>query len=551
MLCSPKNTALTSLLFAIFLASCWLFPAQEGHGEDYIGTFRFLSVTIRDQLPNTDEAREFYAAADKEAKLDYFINLWLASEEHKTRIKRHFNDMFGIAPYVFVADSNLDLIQYDSASPVTAPADLSTDGVFYLPNNVKTTCGTPVSVSAWWSDSNIMICPTAVSSAIVFSGGSIRCTDPFSADGMLNTSCGCGPDQIICYPRHLKKNIVVGVAREFAERGFHAYTQDLNWIDLFGGNNFFGDRWLYHHYLWQDKIGYNLELPGVAELAFLKGLPTNSRVWSPLPAASVERSGVVTSPAFMRRFNNFRSRIRAITEQLLCKDIDGSLNTDNYTQFINPSLTDFDRAHGAQETCSTCHYSMDNFGSTLLGWTPDGYYEKWYPPSQIGHVFGQDGTGPRFLMQSYIDRGTDFNLCMAKKTWQEFSGASWNDLNEANKTTILAAAELGPKQAIRTVLTSSALKQLRLNTATTVSSTVTLTYDFNSDINPILESSCAGSSCHSMDNVRGTGSAYVGNEKQFKTAPGIRISNGSMPPAGSGKSLTADEKNKLLIFLGQ
>lgn len=522
--------------------------------QDYTGTFRYLSIVIRDQLPTAAEARDFHAAADKDAKIEQLVDQWLATDAHRNRVKRHFNDMFGVSPYVFLTDANLDLIQYDSTNTqqlTEAPSDLATNGVYHLPNGVRASCGTPISASAWWSDTDIMICPSAVSDNIVYSNGAVRCSDPFGANGILNAACGCGPDQILCSPRHLKKNMVVGVAREFAERGYYAYTQGLGWLDLFGGPNFYGDRWLYHHYLWQDKVGAMLQLPTATETAFLKSLPTNARVWAPLPASDIVRSGIVTAPAFLRRFNNFRSRIRALTEQLLCKDVDASLNIDGYSQFINPDLTDFDRAHGTQESCASCHYSLDNFGSTILGWTADGFYEKWWPKSQIGHVFGEDGTGPRFLMQSYVERGTDFNLCMAKKTWQEFSGADWSVLDRDDQAAFLAAATEGPKEAIIAVLKSDALKNLRLNKPTTVSTTETVTYDFANDINPILENSCAGSTCHSSDNPRGLSSAYVGNEAQFKNAPAVRISSGSMPPPGSGKSLTAAEKDKLLIFLGQ
>jgi hypothetical protein len=540
-------------LSSIVMVLLMLIPAVA-QGQDYTATFRYLSVVIRDQLPTVAEAREFQAATDKDAKLDQLVELWMDSEEHKNRVKRHFNDMFGVSPYVFLSDANLDLIQYDSGNQqqlTEAPSDLSTNGVWHLPKGVRATCGTPVSADAWWSESPIMICSTAVSDNIVYSNGAIRCSDPFGANGIINPACGCGPDQILCAPRHLKKNMVVGVAREFAERGYYSYTQGLGWNDLFGGSNFYGDRWLYHHYLWQEKVGAMLELPNATELAFLKGLPTDRRVWVPLPPSSVVRSGIATAPAFLRRFNNFRSRVRALTEQLLCKDVDGSLNVDDYAQFINPDLTDFDRAHGAQESCATCHYSLDNFGSTLLGWSADGYYEKWSPKSQLGHVFGEDGTGPRFLVQSYVDRGTDFNLCMARKTWQEFSGADWSVLSSDDQTALLAAATEGPQEIIRAVLTSNALKKMRLNPPTSVTTTQPVTYDFATDINPILMNSCAGSSCHSSDNPRGLSSSYVGNEAQFKNAPAVRISSGSMPPPGSGRTLTNAEKDKLLIFLGQ
>ena len=527
------------------------FHSSAALAEDFIGTFRHMSVAIRDKIPTATEARDFENSSDKSSKLDEYITTWLASSDHDERVKRHFNDMFGISPGIFIADVGLDLIQYNVASPDEAPSDLSTAGVYHLPVSIKPTCGTPVSATAWWSESPITICPTAVSTDIQFSGGTIRCSDTFGVNGMRNAICGCGPKQILCYPRQLKANIVVGVAREFAERGNYVYKQGLSWTDLFGGDKYYGDRWLFHHYLWQEKVGAALELPSAGESAFLESLPLTTKSWAAFPTSSVIRSGVVTSPAFLRRFNNFRSRVRAITENLLCKDVDGSLNIDGYAQFLNPDLSAFDRSHGSQESCASCHYSLDNFGSTLLGWSPDGFYEKWSPKSLVGHVCGMDGTGPRFLMNSYINHASGFAECMAKKTWENFSGAGWADISTAEQSVILSAANAGPRQVIQEVLSGSAIKNVRLNKSLSSTTVGSVVYRFNEDINPILAKSCAGSSCHSSGNPRGQSSTYVDSEVSFKKAPASRISSGSMPPPGSGFSLTAEERNSLLIFIGQ
>ncbi len=519
--------------------------------QDTTAEFRYLSTVLRDHLPSVAESKEFYAAADKDKALDDFLTEWLASADHEQRVARHFNDMFGVSPYFFVTDASLDLIAYDPADHPEAPSDLSVAGVYHLPASVKSSCGgAPVSANAWFSDTAIMICPSAVSTAISYGGGMIRCTDSFSANGILNPACGCGPEQIICYPRDLKHKTVVGIAREFADRGLRAYEQGWSWLDLFGGDLYYGDRWLYHHYLFQQKVAVTMQPPSASELAFLKSLPLDSKVEVAHPGGP-ERAGIVTSPAFLTRFNNFRSRVRALTDQLLCKDVDGSLNVDGYTSFLNTDLSAFDKSHGNKPGCATCHYGMDNFGSTLLGWTSDGYFEAWAPPSQIGHVFGEDGTGPRFLMQSYVERASGFVECMAKKSWEDFSGARWDDLTSSQKDELTAQAALGPKQAIRAVLTSSALKGRRASVTSVVKKTVVVIYDFNRDINPILEQSCGGQSCHAADNTRSAGSAYVGNESLFKGAPKERLANGSMPPAGATPGLTDDERNKLLIFLGQ
>ncbi len=507
---------------------------------------------MRDRLPTPAEARAFYAAGNKDQALDDLLQQWLASPEHKGRVQRYFNDMFGSQQFVFVAEPSLDLIPYAAASHPEAPTDLTAEGVYHLPNSVKASCGgAPVSASAWWSDTPIMICPSAVSSAIVFDNGTIYCPSPFDANGIRNVKCGCGLDQILCYPRPQKGQIVAGVVREFPERAWHAYETGASWLDLLGGDQFYGDRWLYHHYLTQERVLAKGQMPTAAETAFLHALPVDgTRLAATFPGAGPERAGIATAPAFLRRFNNFRSRIRALSERLLCKDIDGTLNTDGIARFVNQDLSTFDKQHGDKESCATCHFGMDNMGSTLLGWNAEGYYEFWPAAKvQTGHVFGVEGSGPAFLMAGIVLRGAGFHECMAKRAFEDFSGVAWEQVAPEEQAVFVNAAADGPRATIRAVLTSELFKDLRRRGSFRSGSAAGPALEFERDIAPILAASCAGSACHSAGNGRSAGSAYVGNDGLFKGAPVERIESGSMPPAGSGMVLSDAERAQLVRFL--
>ncbi len=541
----------------LLLAALFSVLAPAAKAQDATAAFRFYSNALRDHMPSVEEAKEFYAASDKNAALDEFIARWLGEDAHEKRVARHFNDMFGVNPYFFLVDEAFDLRAFDPADADVAPPDLNEAGDYYLSKDVKATCGSiSRNVPAWFTDGTISICSNSESMILQQNLGDadpnndINCADAFGSGGIRNAVCGCGPEQILCYPRADKSKAVAGVVREWSDRSVKAYEDGWSWIDLIGGDTFYGDRWLYHHYLHTQRVAVLLTPPSAVELTFLKALPLDAKVEVTLPSTGVERAGVVTMPAFMNRFNNFRSRVRALSNEFLCKDVDGSLNTDGYAAFKNADLSTFDTDHGKKEGCATCHFGMDNQGSTLLGWSADGYYEAWDPKSMAGHVFGMDGSGPRFLMDSYATRADGFNECMAKKSWEGFTGASWDVLTAAEKMDLVSQATLGPRQAIRGVLTSAAMKKLRASPNTTVTKTVPVVLDFAKDVAPIIAQSCAGGACHSDGNGRPT-SVYVGNEANFKNAPAIRISGGSMPPAGSGVTLSASDRNKLLIFLGQ
>ena len=96
-------------------------------------------------------------------------------------------------------------------------------------------------------------------------------------------------------------------------------------------------------------------------------------------------------------------------------------------------------------------------------WSEEGVI--WDAPedrqSTIGHVFGQTGEGPAFLMKGYLERGHGFAECMAKTAWTEFSGMPWSHLDEATRGHFVQIAIDGPKTLLQAVMTSDALSAVR------------------------------------------------------------------------------------------
>jgi hypothetical protein len=274
------------------------------------------------------------------------------------------------------------------------------------------------------------------------------------------------------------------------------------------------------------------------------------KVWFEAPTLGAERAGIVTTPAFMRRFNNSRSRIRALTDSLLCHDIDGSLNTSGISTLVNPDTNALGQSIVTRSQCATCHYGMDNLASTLFGWNDQGTYERWPKQlSQAGHAFGQAITGPVALMESYIERAPGFAECMSKRAWEDFSGRPWSALSSEEQGTFLNAAVQSPYALLQGIFQSSALLNARGGLASSTESSASL--DFSRDINPIMETSCAGAACHSTDSSMGAQYRFIGNEELFKKAPIRRLQDGTMPPASSGLTLPDSERNLLIQYLQQ
>lgn len=194
---------------------------------------------------------------------------------------------------------------------------------------------------------------------------------------------------------------------------------------------------------------------GDATLDALVEMPFSEWARYELPEGP-ERAGVVTAPMFLTRFNNFRSRIRALIENLLCRDVNGACNIDATATFFNADLDDLTLSHADHDDCSYCHYPMDNMGSI---WEEEGTASL--ELSTVGHVYGETGEGPAFLVQGIIERAPEFYGCMARRAWETFSGAAWDELDKEQRDTFTETAKQGPRDLLQSVMLSPLTHALR------------------------------------------------------------------------------------------
>jgi hypothetical protein len=503
--------------------------------RDDLRTLRYLSQVLRDQAPTRDEAEAVYRG---EKTVEQFRDEWLDSPAHQERVSRYFFDLLGAPAYFHVNDDAFFLEQ-------------NSEGIWYSPTKGDCSAAAAVTSTAWWLSANetIAICSNIVSTnmSVTISGTYYGCS---WTDGFLRSGCGCGPEQILCYPKSLRRDLMDSLSQEFKHRAAYVYSQQMTWKDLLSSSSIYGNRPLAQFYLLHQYVFPWQTAPMASEIARLREIPMTEKIWFDAPTLGAERSGIVTTPAFMRRFNNPRSRIRALTDALLCHDVDGSLNTSGISTLVNPDTNALGQSIVTRSSCTTCHYGMDNLASTLFGWNDQGTYERWPKElSQAGHAFGSDITGPVALMESYIERAPGFTECMSKRAWEDFSGRPWSALSSEEQSAFLNAAAQSPYALLRGIFQSSALMSARGGAALSSESSGNL--NFASDINPILERSCAGASCHSVDSSLSAQYRFIGNEDSFKKAPIHRLQDGTMPPASSGLTLPDSERTILIQFLQQ
>ena len=421
--------------------------------------FVFYSYIIRDIPPTKDEA----IAYEGGKKVDEFITEWLASAEHKTRIRRLFDDIIFVhaRPGGTFPGFRLNLKKLDNGTK-----DNPDDDFYYLNRKAKCGHGQTKMVNAWWSNSKVRVCPSAISDAIQYKDKDDK--DIFCARGGSRGTdakeCGCGPNLILCKPEDIQGEFQFAVRDEFGQRGLHIYENQLSWQDLLIGDFFYGNRHLYHLYLFQGGKLHIGELPTADELKAMKELPASSDEFAkrPFPETKALFAGWITSPGFLNTYNNFRSRIRGIAEKFLCQDVSPLLNTKGRTDFLNPQFKPEDLEHAKISGCEGCHYPLDNWGSVFFGWNTSGQFNTWdkEPANQVGWVFDKDISGPKELMESLI--GHDwFSSCMAKRVWENITQSSWDGLPDNVKTEIKGFAKDSPHKLITGIYKSSYVKDLR------------------------------------------------------------------------------------------
>ncbi len=440
-------------------------------------TLRFLSLAIRDVPPSIEETTAFLAG---DRSLDSFTTEWLASPQHEARVRRYFSDFFGLTVGFTPFDQFL--------------LEPNASGVYRLASKPDCTLDEAVAAPAWWLDEGetILMCPTSLSDEVVFplvtddptcvgidpsevgSGCFVLCNAV--ANQQSDPRCGCGREQLLCLPCEQtgadpSTCDVVGrpdltrnreVERDFnqesVERGLFAYQQNLSWFDYLGGDFFYGTRGLYLSYLLGQGAIFTQEVSTADAVAQIRALPVVGSGRAPWPTGVMPRAGLVTSPGYLDTYNTVRGRARALSQRLLCHDVDETLNIDDFRDYPNPNHTPADIAHGSNPRCNFCHFGMDNQAAMLFGYDRDGTAQFINIQSQIGHVFGEDGVGPADLIRGYVERGPGFDECMAKRAFNSFSGLSFDQvLTDAERAEFTRLAKGGPKPLIEGILQSPIL----------------------------------------------------------------------------------------------
>ncbi len=447
-------------------------------------SFRYMSLVVRDQSPTVFESKVFY---ENKENFNKFLEEWLQSKEHDERLKRYFQDVFGVKEDVFIMHSDFLLEENHHGVLQSNAKDNDNDGKELNDGvdedgDICSYENSTLITTAWWSKAgeSVRICNNLRSLVVKShnrSGDETRCYEVGSKN-FSSRVCGCGPEQILCLPKKHYENYKSSIRHEFSDRAIFVVKNDKSWFDLMGGDFFYGNKLLYHHYLYLSKIKShavfdksnlltsndivrlkNLDLENSSYVSFPDVLPNKD---SEVVSLHMEWAGLLTMPGFLKQNASIRSRSQEIVNSFLCSTIDSRLNIGGISEVVNPHVSDEFRRLSKTSGCAGCHVPMDNLATIFINWNDEGVYNYLNSKESIGHFLGETGIGPQFLAKTLVENEM-FNECMVKKAWEGFSGTKIETLSEKERKVLKIFSLEGPKSLLENIFRSKSIQCIRGN----------------------------------------------------------------------------------------
>jgi hypothetical protein len=338
---------------------------------------RAVSLDLRGVVPTMEEYAR--VPADGSLPMD-LVDEWLQSPEFADRAARAHRDLLWNA---------LDGIQYFNVSSSfsitsnrywrrqqatrqrgsTMPCgdwenQLKPDG---RPAEIRVTGGLRddgwVWVTPYWSETPIRVCTLDAQPAAM----SPRGTDCKSIDGLNDPDCGCGPNLAWCGVGTVNTAVSDALEQDIERRVKAVIQEDRPYTELLLGSQAWVNGPLVH-YLTQVAPAQarirNERLP--YDPAVLPDLTyADVDTWVPVDLGP-EQAGVLTSPAFLLRFQTNRSRANRFWSAFLCQDFQappGGLPADGAA--VTLDLT-------ARDGCKYCHALLEPGAAHWGRWSETG-----------------------------------------------------------------------------------------------------------------------------------------------------------------------------------
>jgi len=223
-----------------------------------------------------------------------------------------------------------------------------------------------VLVNPYWAPTTtIKVCAFDAQTTEI-AGSGIDCD---TRDALNEPACGCGPDLRRCRYSNLHQAVNRAFGADLDLRVAHMIENQLNYTDLFTDRTAFVNGPIVHFLKNQTAFFAGLSFQPVAyNLEQLPDLAFTDTDFVPVDLP-VSHAGVLSSPAFLLRFQTNRSRANRFYEALKCKPFsapeEGLLAVANEEAAMEPDLQ-------IRQGCKDCHSLLEGAASHWGRWTETG-----------------------------------------------------------------------------------------------------------------------------------------------------------------------------------
>ena len=202
--------------------------------------------------------------------------------------------------------------------------------------------------------------------------------DCSAESALFDEGCGCGPNLVHCGPRALETALQRAFAEDLNKRVRRIIEQNLPYTELFTSTKAYMNGQIVRY--WKSMANFAGGVRNTPVPVQLESLPDldswQDDVWVEvdLPPG---HAGILTSPAWLLRFQTNRGRASQFQTQFLCAPLkaDGTLPTSDPDIQAEPNLQ---KKYG----CNTCHAVLEPVSAYWGRWTEAGagfLYEDNFP----------------------------------------------------------------------------------------------------------------------------------------------------------------------------
>ncbi len=342
---------------------------------------RALSLSLRGEIPTMEEYEAIQASGEVPEAL---VDEWLASPAFADQVVRHhrallWNNVTNINlmsasfsmrrdyPALTYWRSNT-AIRYRGVQMgcLDEPAAFDADGVIQTKPVGEGMLEGWVWVSPYWApETEIKVCAFDAQDVLYGSSGVFCGTNA----GRDDASCGCGPDLRWCRYGSSHLPVTQALGTDVDLRVAAMILDDAPYTELFSAQRGFVNGPLVHFLKHQTEVFANIRFdPLPIETMALPDLEwSDVDTWVEVPL-DIAHAGVLTTPAYLLRFQTNRARANRFYDAFLCQPFnapDGGIPITSDGGLPHPDLQE-------RAGCKYCHALLEPAASHWGRWAPGG-----------------------------------------------------------------------------------------------------------------------------------------------------------------------------------